>query len=165
MNRFGSLWVVLARYGSFWLVMDHFGSFWVILADSIVYKAVVRAILFENFTSPSAPIFLDLKILRLHDLFQLKLLSFVYDSVNKISPACFHSFFPFVESIHQYGTWQVTKNCIFVYQKNTLQYGLRSVSYHGAKCWNNIPVERSSPSAFSFRRKLKAFLFENNYQP
>ena len=31
--------------------------------------------------------------------------------------------------------------------------------------WNNIPVEiRSSPSAFSFRRKLKAFLFENNYQ-
>ena len=132
----------------------------------LLQKRVVRAISFEHFTSPSSPIFLNLKILRLHDLFQLKLLSFVYDSVNKISPACFHSFFPLVESVHQYGTRQVTKNCIFVCQKNTLQYGLRSVRYHGAKCWNNISVEiRSSPSAYSFRRKLKAFFFENNYQP
>ena len=64
----------------------------------LLQKRVVRAISFEHFTSPSSPIFLDLKILRLHDLFQLKLLSFVYDSVNKISPACFHSFFPLVES-------------------------------------------------------------------
>ena len=132
----------------------------------LLQKRTVRAILFGHFTSPSSPIFLDLKILRLHDLFQLKLLSFVYDSVNKISPACFHSFFPLADFVHQYGTRQVTKNCIFVCQKNTLQYGLRSVHYHWAKCWNNIPVEiRSSPSAFSFHRKLNAFLFENNYQP
>ena len=79
----------------------------------LLQKRAVRAISFEQFTSPSSPIFLDLKILRLHDLFQLKLLSFVYDSVNKISPACFHSFFPLAEFVHQYGTRQVTKNCIY----------------------------------------------------
>ena len=61
----------------------------------------------------------------------------------------------------------VTKKCIiFACQENTLQYGLRSVHYYGAKCWNNISLEiKSLLSAYSSGRKLKAFLFENNYQP
>ena len=61
-------------------------------------KRVLRAISFENCTSHSTPIFLNLKILKLHDLFQLKLLTFVYDCVNKIAPSYFHSFFPLVET-------------------------------------------------------------------
>ena len=40
----------------------------------LLQKRVVRAIAFEHFTSPSTPIFSDLKILKLQDLFQLKLL-------------------------------------------------------------------------------------------
>ena len=93
----------------------------------------------------------------------MKLLSFVYDCVNKISPPCFHSFFDLVQSVHQHGTRKATKNDIFLTQKNTTQYGLRSVRYFGAKCWNDIPMDiKESPSAISFRRKLKAFLFENN---
>ena len=131
----------------------------------LLQKRVVRAMSFENFTSPSTPIFLNLKILKLHDLFQLKLLTFVYDCVNKIAPSYFHPFFALVETVHQYGTRQASKNDIFLTQKNTVQYGLRSVRFFGAKCWNNIPmVIKSSPSARSFRQKLKSFFFENNYQ-
>ena len=62
----------------------------------LLQKRVVKAISFANFTSPSTPIFSDFKILKLYDLFQLKLLSFVYDCVNRISPSCFHSFFDLV---------------------------------------------------------------------
>ena len=128
-------------------------------------KRVIRAIAFEHFTSPTTPLFSDLKILKLHDLFQFKLLSFVYDCVNKTSPSCFHSFFDLVQSVHQHCTRQATKKDIFLMQKNTAQYGLRSVRYFGAKCWNEIPMDiRKSYSTISFRRKLKAFLFENNYQ-
>ena len=131
----------------------------------LLQKRVIKAILFQNFTSPSSPIFSDLKILKLHDLLQLKLLCFVYDCVNKISPSCFHSFFELVESVHPHRTRQATNNDIFLNQKNTLQYGLRSVRYFGAKCWNNIPSEiKSSPSAYIFRHKLKTFFFENNYR-
>ena len=129
----------------------------------LLQKRVVKA--FANFTSPSTPIFSDLKLLKLDDLFQLKRLSFVYDCVNRISPSCFQSFFDLVESVHRYGTRQVTKNAIFLTQKNTLQYGIRSVRYCGDKCWNDIPVDiKKSPSANIFRRKLKAFLFQNHYQ-
>ena len=131
----------------------------------LLQKRVIRAIAFEHFTSSTTPLFSDLKILKLRDLFKLKLLTFVYECVNKISPSCFHSFFDLVESVHQHHTRQVAKNHIFLTQKNTLQYGLRSVRYYGAKCWNEIPVGiKISPSAISFRRKLKAFLLESNYQ-
>ena len=108
-------------------------------------KRVVRAISFENFTAPSMPIFSDLKILKVHDLFQLKMLSFVYDCIKKIAPPYFHSFFELVDSVHQYSTQQVTNNDIFLTQMNTLQYGLRTVCYFGAKCWNDIPVEIKNP--------------------
>ena len=131
----------------------------------LLQKRVVRAISFVHFTAPSSPIFSDLKILKLHDLFQLKLLSFVYDCVNRTSPSCFHSFFDLVESVHRYGTRQVTKKDIFLTQKNTLQYGIRSVRFFGAKCWNDIPVDiKRSPSANIFPQKLKAFLFQNHYK-
>ena len=67
--------------------------------------------------------------------------------------------------VHQHCPRQATKNDIFLTQKNTSQYGLRSVRYFGARCWNDIPMNiKKSPSTISFRRKLKAFLFENNYQ-
>jgi hypothetical protein len=131
----------------------------------LLQKKVVRAITFKNFTSPSTPIFSELKILKLYDLFHLKLLTFVYESVNLISPFYFHNFFETVSFVHQYDTRQARKGDIFMMRKNTLQYGLRSIKYAGAKSWNDIPFTiRQSPSTMIFRRELKLHLFSTNYQ-
>ena len=130
----------------------------------LLQKRVIRAISFEHFASSSTPIFFNLKILKLHDLFKLKLLIFVYECVNKTSPSCFHSLLPLAGAVHQYGTQQVGKHDIYITRKNTLQYGLRSVCYFGAECWNTIPMYiKSSPTVCSFRQQLKTFLL-NNYQ-
>ena len=43
----------------------------------LLQKNVIRAIAFKSFTSPSTPTFSELKILKLYDLFELKLLIFV----------------------------------------------------------------------------------------
>ena len=72
----------------------------------LLQKRVVRAIAFGHFTSPSTPIFSDLKILKLQDLFQVKLLCFVYDCFHKNSPNCFHNIYESVTNVHQYGTRQ-----------------------------------------------------------
>ena len=131
-----------------------------------IEQRVIIANAFDNFTLHSTSIFLDLKISKLHDLFQLKLLTFVYESVNKISPTCFHNFLKSVAFIHQYGTRQAVKDNIFLSQKNTNQYAPRSPHYNvnGSKCWNEIPVDIIwSLSVHSFCQRLKAFLFENNY--
>ena len=111
----------------------------------LLQKRVIGAISFGLFSSPSIPTFSNLKILRLHNPFKLKLLSFVHDCVSKISLSCFHSFFELVGSVHQYGTGQASKNNIFVTHKNTVQYGLRSVSYFCANCWNGIHANIKFP--------------------
>ena len=106
----------------------------------ILPKKVVRAIAFMNFTSTSSPISSDLKILKLYDLFHLKLLLFVYESVNRISPSVFHNFFEILSDVHQHDTRQARKGDIFIIRHNTLQYGERSIRYTGAKSWNNTPM-------------------------
>ena len=131
----------------------------------LLQKKVVRAIAFKSFTSPSTPIFSDLKILKLYDLFDLKLLSFVYESINMTSPVCFHNFFESLTSVHQYNTRQASKGDIFMTQENTLQYGLRSIRYSGAKSWNEILyIIKQSPSIMIFRFRLKSHLFSTKYQ-
>ena len=42
----------------------------------ILQKKVIRAIAFKNLSTPSTPIFLELHLLKLQDLFEMKLLAF-----------------------------------------------------------------------------------------
>ena len=119
-------------------------------------KKLVRIISSQPSHSHSAPIFKSLKLLRLSDVFQLKLLIFVFETVNRISPSCFDDFFLLNSSVHGYNTGQASKGDLFLTRKNTLQYGLNSFRYKGAKLWNEMPVElRNSQSKSLFKTKVK----------
>ena len=121
-------------------------------------KKAIRAISFQPCLSPSLPIFKDLKLLKLSDIFELRLLTFVFDSVNKTSPECFHNFFVFNSSVHQYCTRQASQGDLYLTRQNSLQYGLKSLRYLGAKLWNTLPAElRNAPSKISFKAKLKTY--------
>ena len=118
-------------------------------------KKAVRAISFQPRMSPSLPIFKDLKLLTLSELFELRLLTFVFDSVNKTSPSCFHDF----SCVHRCSTRQASQGDLYLFRRNSLQYGLKSIRYLGAKLWNTLPIElRNSPSKTSFKVKLKIYL-------
>ena len=122
-------------------------------------KRAVRAISFQPRMSPSLPIFNDLKLLKLSEIFELRLLTFVFDSVKKTSPRCFHDFFLFSSSVHQYSTRQASQGDLHMSRKNSLQYGLKSIRYLGAKLWNTLPLElRNAPSKALFKTKLKIYL-------
>ena len=77
----------------------------------------------------SAPIFKSLELLRLCDVFQLKLLTFVFETVNRISPSCFDDFFLLNSPVLKHNTRQASKGDLFLASKNTLQYGLNSIRY------------------------------------
>ena len=77
-------------------------------------KKAVRAISFQPRLAPSLPIFKDLKLLKLSDIFELRLLIFVFDSAKKTSPECFHNFFVFNSSAHQYCTRQASKGDLYL---------------------------------------------------
>ena len=163
--------VLVSLYNSLFSSFLQYGIiFWGLTYDThtkpidLLQKKVVRAIAFESFTSPSTPIFSDLKIFKLCDLFDLKLLTFVYESVNMISPLIFHNYFETLTAVHQYDTRQVSKGDMFTSHKSMLQYGLRSVRYAGAKSWNSVSdVIKQSPSVFIFRLKLKSYILSTKY--
>ena len=112
-----------------------------------------------SFVAHTLPIFTDLKLLRIADIFKLRLLSFVYEAINKSAPDCFHDFFSLNSSIHCHNTRQSTRGDLFLTKLNTLQYGLKSIRYLGAKLWNEIPATiRISSSKFLFKKRLKAYL-------
>ena len=64
---------------------------------------------------------------RSDDVFKSKLLTFVYESINKLTPICFHNFFCHNASIHSHSTRQSTRGDLFLTQRKTLQYDLRSI--------------------------------------
>ena len=109
--------------------------------------------------SPSLPIFNDFKLLKLSEIFELRLLTFVFDSINKTSPSCFHDFFLLSSSVHQYSTRQASQGDLYMLKKNSLQYGQKTIRYHGAKLWNTLPLElRNAPTKIMFKTKLKIHL-------
>ena len=109
------------------------------------------------------PIFKDLKLLKLSEIFELRLLIFVFESVNETSPTCFHNFFLFNSSVHQYSTRQASQGDLYLFRKNSVQYGLKSIRYLGAKLWNSLPVElRNVPSKVSFKSQLKIYFLSKN---
>ena len=125
-------------------------------------KRAIRAISFQPYLSHTLPIFKDLKALRLSEIFELRLLTFVYESVNKISPVCFHNFFTFNASVHQHQTRQACRGDLYLTQKKSLQHGLKSIKYLGCKLWNDLPlVIRNSPTKVSFKSKLKNHLLNH----
>ena len=123
---------------------------------SKLQKIAVRAISHQPFLAHSLPIFKDLKLLRVVDIFRLRLLSFVYESVNIVAPDCFHDFSSLNSTVHCHNARQSTRGNMFLANINTSQYGSKSIRYLGAKLWNELPIPlRTSPSKFAFKKSLK----------
>ena len=130
---------------------------------SRLQERVINAIFYPPNFSNSPPIFKNNNLLRLPAIFKLKLLTFVYESINKISPTCFHNFFSLSSSVHQYQTRQSSGGCLFLLQCNSQLYGIKSIRYHGAKLWNTLFMDiRNSPTKYSLKKKLKTHLIISN---
>ena len=104
-------------------------------------------------------IFKSLKLLQLYDVFRIKLLCFVYESIRKPNPYCFDDFFLFNSDVHEYSTRQSNRGDVFRNHKNSFWYGLRSIRQMGAKAWNELPkMLKNSTSKFSFLKSLQEFI-------
>ena len=122
----------------------------------ISQKKIVRIMCFEEPTAHTEPLFKKLQFLKVRDIHELQLLSFIYDCQNKIAPAHFHSYFTPCYGVHSINTRQASRGDLFLTRKTTFQYGIRSIQYSGAVLWNSLPVSiRNSPSHLTFVSKLR----------
>ena len=83
----------------------------------MLQKKVLKSITFNDITSPAMPIFHNLELLTLADIHNLQVVSFVYESVNGLSPSYSCDYFKTLSSTHAMRTRQATMD----------QYGIRSV--------------------------------------
>ena len=122
-----------------------------------VQKRVIHTISFKDRYTRTAPLFYELKILKLHYIHSLKLLCFVYECTNNSITPVFDSFFNQLQTVHSYNTRKASKGNIYLTSVNTTQYGKRSAKLAGGTLWNNLSVQlRKSPSMQTFKKSLQA---------
>ena len=69
------------------------------LLDPIIVsqKKIIRKMNFKEPNSHTEPLFAQLQFLKIHDMHELQLLSFMYDCRNHLAPTHFHSYFTLIE--------------------------------------------------------------------
>ena len=128
---------------------------------------------------PSAePLFKELGILKLGEIFQLNILNFVFSTLCYDSPFIFWDWFVYCDSLHTYATTSSTNIiCENYFDVGTVvstytlrapkvmleKYGKRMVKYTGAHLWNALPFDiQNSSSLSTFKDNVKK-LFLGQY--
>ena len=103
---------------------------------------------------PSAPLFKNLNILSIYDIFNVETLKFVYDSLTKANPTQFHNYF--IYPTNSYNTAANRNNNLNIPSVRTTTYGIKSLKYTGSLLWNNLPSSvRNVSSRKQFSKKVK----------
>ena len=102
----------------------------------IAQKKILQAITISDVNADTTLLPSQLGILKVHNVHQFQLLSFVYDCHYKLAPVHFHSYFKPSSEVHSYNTCIASRGDLFLQRKNTFQYGVRCIQYTCAKLWN-----------------------------
>ena len=125
----------------------------------------------------SNPLFKNLEILKLEDIYKLNIAIFIFSSLNKDNPSIFHDWFTYNHLIHS----QNTRASANVFQRhyfdvgyiepsralrtqrhNLVKYGGRLIQVYGPVLWNSIPdLIKDANSINTFKYKLKKHFIEN----
>ena len=82
---------------------------------------------FSEINAHTAPLFSQLGILKVYDVHQFQLLSFVYACHCRLAPVQFHSYFKPSFEVHNYNTSMASRGDLFLQRKNTFQNGIRCI--------------------------------------
>ena len=127
---------------------------------------------------PSDPIFKELEILKLTDVFKLHVTKFIFSCLSFNTPRIFHDWFILNHTVHNYNTISNTTINVenyfdvgIVSETNTLHtrgsrlvnYGGKLLKVSGPILWNSLPEHiRNTQSIYSLKYQLKKH-FINQY--
>ena len=114
-------------------------------------KRFLRIITFSDSMAQPDTLFIIFAILKVHDLHKLQLGNFVFAWRQQATPAQFKFYFIQATSVHGYNTRFASGKNLTLPNVNTTQYGIRSITFYGAKLWKSAPGDcRDSPMSHSF---------------
>ena len=126
-------------------------------AIKLLQKRAVRIITHSNYSSPSIPLFIKMKILPIQELITLNTLVFMYNFHSGKLPCIFKSMFVSNSSIHSHNTRQQS-----LLHKNSVRttHALYSLQNVGVTKWNNLSNNvKSSGTLSKFKVSCKRELF------
>ena len=143
----------------------------------VLQKKAVRMITFNDERLQtwslvhSSPLFKELEMLKINEIFELQLLCFIFDCLHHLSPTQFHGWFTLTSNVHDHATRSnsivgsndelVPTNNLFISTVRTTYYGLRSIKVFAAKLWNKIPFYiRKIVSRNCFKIHLKDYYLD-----
>ena len=119
----------------------------------------------------SNPLYKELKILKLNDIYRFNIAKFVYQTLCDESPEIFSDWFKYTHMVHAHATTSSTSitrehyfdvgtvhptYTLYVNRGNLVNYGKKMIHVSGPLIWNDLPPEiQDSSSIFSFKFHLK----------
>ena len=126
--------------------------------QNYIVKTLART---NRYKTKLLPLYNQLNLLKLNQIFELEVLKFVFKFKNKLLPICFNDYFRPASEIHRYSTrfsthhnWAAKSVCNKAITK-------RSLKYVGYKIWNDLPNEIKNNCQFNihtFSNKVKIIL-------
>ena len=99
-------------------------------------KWCIRIITYSEFTEHTGPLFSELKLLKVKDIFSSTKLLFMFGFINENVPEELKTIFVINRSIHSYGT---RASVVFHIPKAKMsRFGLNTLRYDGANLWNKF---------------------------
>ena len=115
----------------------------------ILQKLVIRIMSRSAFDAHTDPLFKNLKILNLENIYKLQIGKFMYQYRSGLLPYSFNNMFSVTHQVHSYGT------------RSSEFFHLRKfcISFQGPTFFNSLSFEiRNATSTATFCCKLKVFL-------
>ena len=126
----------------------------------ILQNKAQRIIHFKDHRHSATPLFKDSGVLKIRDYASTLNCLFVHDQIHGKLPEVFNDYFSCFNEIHSHNTRgrfsKLTSN-----PRNTLRYGLCSVTSNCANDWNRLQNLLQVTFASISRNELKALLFEH----
>ena len=130
-------------------------------------KSAVRLMTFSPFRSHTEPLFLNLKILRLHELYFYFNSLLTYKTLTKSSPQDLQDNFNLRHPSHCYPTRNLASEFLSRPLVKTYNYGINSIRYQSVLNWNSLKsfypnTDLTNVSYAKLKHLAKNYLLENH---
>ena len=121
-------------------------------------KKIIKAMLFKPLHTSCEPLFLELNLLKLPDVYRLELAKHVHKHNSNSLPSAFQNQYVQVNTTHDHSTRSAVQNNLIKlrYKKSTA--GQRTTTYNGSLIWNSIPNDIKTSKLKPFIIKYKNFM-------
>ena len=129
----------------------------------VVQKKVIRIISAAEFNAHTDPLFKELNVLKINQLYIFKTFLFMFKYHKQVLPEIFKDLFIYSSSVHGYNTRHAS-NENFLSNLAASTRRTQTIRFNGVKIWNTlsnlIDVNCSLPA---LKNKIKYFLIHNEF--